>query len=507
MTISISPIRFAIWAAVSTKEQAADEKASLRAQESECRQVASLKGWLEATGPYIVRGASRTRWANLHDAEIAVPELRAMLDAAQAHQFDILVVKDYDRFRDLLDQVYRTLNDYNVQFFSLAQPIEPVSPEKFDPYASDSQELLISFSQMRSRTEIRTTRRRYLVGMPDRIQQHGLPAVIPYGYSKPLGRETDRKAVPEPDDSITPFIIAAKDAFLSGQSTRQIVEMLQLHGAPTPGGRGIWHQATVRAMLRNSFYAGVVRWGCSKVHSDRRTGQRSRERNLEGQAITAPGKHIALWDETTYQAIMTEFKRRQYHYSGRRTGTLSGLLVCGQCGKTMWLNYLPEGHVTHHPDTIVWRCGSRQSGHPFIKNPVAMRKIIDEIKRALTDGIPVHSVQEQPDKSDQLLALYQRRKRIQDAYDDGLYDLKETRTRIMPLDEQIALLEALSQHHSNDARDQHERDELLTYLRGKLDMLENLFLGESLQDVNHVLKRLLSNVVIIDKETTSVNFR
>jgi DNA invertase Pin-like site-specific DNA recombinase len=499
-------MRYAIWSAVSTKDQATDDKASLRVQVDECRAVASAKGWQETSGPYIVRGASRTRWANLRDAETAVPELRAMLDAAQARAFDVLMVKDYDRFRELMDQVYRTLIDYNVQLYSLTQPLEPAPPDKFDPYDSDTQELLISFSQMRSRTEIRTTRRRYRMGMPSRITTHGLPLKIPYAYRKPPGREADRRAIPLPDDSLTPFLLAIKDLFLTGQSTRQLVDYLNDSNAPTPNGQQSWNQVTVRELLRNPFYAGLVRFGASKSHLDRRTGKRTRENGLPG--ITAAGKHTPLWDLETHTAIMAEFDHRKQRYSGRRANTLSGLLVCGECGKTMWLSYQGQGKRTHHPDYITWRCGSRQPGHPAIKNPVALRLLLDELKRALSTDQPARPATDSASIHAQLLDLTQRRTRISNAYDDGAYDLSEWHRRADPIDAQITNLTKQLTEHGYQAAADRERAQLIQTLLTRLDQLDSIILGDNrLQDVNHALKSLLQSVVIIDAETIKITLK
>jgi len=79
----MSAIRTAIWTAVSTEEQAREDKVSLAAQEESSRALIAGRAWKETAGSYVVAGASRTRWVNLRDAELAIPELRRMLDYAQ----------------------------------------------------------------------------------------------------------------------------------------------------------------------------------------------------------------------------------------------------------------------------------------------------------------------------------------------------------------------------------------------------------------------------------------
>ena len=86
-----SVIRYAIWCAVSTAEQAAEEKFSLQTQEQVSRAAAEARGWQETSRPYIVPGESRTKFINLSDAEREIPALRQMLDDAKDGKFDVIV--------------------------------------------------------------------------------------------------------------------------------------------------------------------------------------------------------------------------------------------------------------------------------------------------------------------------------------------------------------------------------------------------------------------------------
>jgi len=145
-------MRYSIWAAVSTEQQAAVDKLSLDEQISRCRELAEGRGWLESSGPYVVPGASRTRYVNLSDAERDIPPLREMLDDARRRAFDLLMVYDLNRFRDLLPMVQKSLDAYGVQLFSLAQPVEPVDPEHYSPYASDASAIMGGMASILSRT-------------------------------------------------------------------------------------------------------------------------------------------------------------------------------------------------------------------------------------------------------------------------------------------------------------------------------------------------------------------
>ena len=129
----IIAIRYAILKAVSSEAQAGPEEVSLEVQETRSREQARQRGRVETAGPYTIPGESRTRYVNLSHAEVAMPDLKRMLDDAHEHAFDILVLYDYDRLRDLLGMVSKTLSHYKVQLFAVNMPIEPIPPAEYNP--------------------------------------------------------------------------------------------------------------------------------------------------------------------------------------------------------------------------------------------------------------------------------------------------------------------------------------------------------------------------------------
>src|SRR5262245_6067428 len=290
-------LRFARWAAVSTREQRRPGKFSLPNQLENTLEAATSRSWIETAGPFVVPGQSREIYIDLSEAEAEILPLRQMLQAARRREFDVLVVAETDRFRSLLMQVFRRLAGYHVQLFFLNLPIDPVHPDEYNIYKADNVLMLLTMSQMTSSLEISRTRRKWLENMPKRITELGLPATsIGWGYRKPPGSQLDSKVVPEQDPHICPHIVAMNDMFLSGHSTRQIVDYLVENNVKPPKGN-TWHPQTVRDILRNPFYAGIVRIGKSRVVIDPFTDRKKRDRSIPPEQITqAKGRHIPLWD-------------------------------------------------------------------------------------------------------------------------------------------------------------------------------------------------------------------
>ena len=432
-------LRYAILSAVSTREQAARDKTSIQDQIDAARQHCGPKGWNESAGPFVIPGQSRTRYLNLRDAEGEIQALRDLLDAAARSRYDLLVVYDHDRLRDLLGLVYAALSDYGVQLYSLAQPIQPVEPGLYDPDDSDTNLLLIGLSDIRSKAEIKRMRRKYRLGMRKRVEVHGLPVQIPYGYRKPPGQVYNRQAVPEPVPEIAPHLLHIKDLFLAGRSIRQLSDYLTAQRLPPPRS-ATWHPNTVRDILRNPFYAGIVRFEVSKVVHDRRKNRTIRDRKpAPDKIVTGVGKHVPLWDAATLRALLAEFDRRRKNYRGRQNNQFTGLLRCGLCDASLWRQRNGPRSV---PERLIWRCSANPQAHVGIPHVHLLAKVGATLVTALqpyftamqTDQPPAARPVTDQSALDDLLA---QKGRLLDLYQHGIIDVATLETRILQLDQKI----------------------------------------------------------------------
>lgn len=481
-------MRFAIWAAVSTESQAAADKISLPDQVERCRQAALSKNWIEKSGPYIVPGESRTRWVNLRDAEQAIPALHQMLNDAQASKYDVLIIYDYNRFRDLLDPVAKSLSHYGVQIYSLAQPVEPVDPANYSPYSNDSSLMMQGLAKIISQVQNQDLRRKYRMAMPRRITDRGLPVQIPWGYSKPPGRETDRNAVPVQDPEKCALIVKAKDMLFAGQSLTQITEMFSASGYPPPGGGRQWYHQTIRAILRNPFYAGQLRFGVSQVKLDPRTGARFRDRSHPGRSITGAGKHQPLWDLATHQTIIRELARRGKNYKGRRNNQLTSLVKCGICGAPMWVFYRSNYKGQTLSRFRIWRCSSRLN-HKVIKHDDLLKQVAEQLVKSIRSHL------ENPSPDEILFNMAEnsaQRKRLEDAYQAGIMTLDSFASRISELDE----LERQHQDQITRDRDHQARLALLSELSDSISKLPDYLAAGNPQEVNQLLRTILERIIV-----------
>lgn len=482
-------IKYAIWAAVSRDFQAEDDKVSLAEQVNIARARAENKGWQESAGPYIVPGESRTKYVNLRDAENDLPQLHQCLNDAQAGHYHLLMLYDYNRLRDLIDPVAKTLAAYGVQVYSVSQPVEPAEPGEYSPYSSDSESIMRGMAQILSRAQISDLRRKYAYAMPKRILERGLPQAVPYGYL----RAAARGGVATPDPEKTPILILAKDMVLAGQSLRQVIDEFSKRGYPGPEG-GRWHPGTITRMLRNPFYAGLVRWRNTQTVNDPRSGERWQIKTPE-RAVVGTVKHTPLWTIEEHQKLLYEL-RRTHTYRGKRANMFTSLLVCGSCGGRMGITEgFMRGTKLLRIEKAWYRCRSHKPDCSKIRHPHLMERFAAEFLRVLLadEQAPALVVDE---LALQLADAQERAKRLTAGYLAGAITLDEFAPLKAVIDGEINTLQLRAQASQKAIDDAQERAGLLAFIRANAADLPAALGAADQQRVNRILTGIIKTITI-----------
>ena len=123
--------------------------------------------------------------------------------------------------------------------------------------------------------------------------------------------------------------------YLSGMSLKGIADFLFTQSIPSPKGKAQWTQAVINDLLSNQHYIGSI---VSFDEFFMAQGEKDRRSNI---------------DEDTNQRKATRYNSQS---------VLSGLLVCGECGRSYRRITRPSGDV-------VWRCANRvEHGKRFCKH-------------------------------------------------------------------------------------------------------------------------------------------
>lgn len=287
-------------------------RAALYARASSEGQVASsIPGQLDACREY-AKQHSMTVVHEFKDEGISAykdvdrPAFEAMRRAAEAGEFDVLVVWNTDRLSRKTGSkgtlaLKWDLEEHGVTIASVSQA------NTEDPFAS---ELLALVEGFRAHSESANKSKAVRRGISQR-RSNGL-----YAGRRPYGYSPDGSGGMAPDDRAA-VVRGIFDAWIAGETQSDIARRLERDGVPTDRG-GRWEQATVGQMLRNKTYCGYI-----KDH-DAADGW-------------SPGSHEAIVTLEVYEQAQRRMLPKGAKRGGRASSNhlLAGLLFCGECGERM----------------------------------------------------------------------------------------------------------------------------------------------------------------------------
>ena len=160
-------------------------------------------------------------------------------------------------------------------------------------------------------------------------------SVAPYGYRKIDIRE-GKKVVHtlEPVPAEAKVVNMIFDWYLEGLGTTEIGNRLAGSGIPAPNG-GKWGRSTVRKILDNVHYVGMVRWNYNKTVRSIKDGKVVASRPVSEDYSIFPGKHPAIVDQGKFEAVHRILENNpKPKKSEGLVNPLAGLLYC-KCGARM----------------------------------------------------------------------------------------------------------------------------------------------------------------------------
>lgn len=256
------------------------------------------------------------------------PGFIAMMRAAEAKLFDIIVAEDMDR-------IFRDQGDYHaarkrLDFLSIGIHTASGKIGRLDGA------LRAMMGEM------------YLENLAIHVRR-GLEGVVrdgrhaggrAYGYEVVPGRPGELVINPA-EAAIVRMIF---EAFVAGRTPRAIAASLNAQGVPPPRGAR-WNASTINGntarghgMLLNEIYVGRIVWNKVRMVKDPATGKRVSRPNAASAYRTAevPALRIiddALW--TRARAIKAQRSHAGAPNARAPQRPLSGLLRCGSCGAGM----------------------------------------------------------------------------------------------------------------------------------------------------------------------------
>jgi len=333
----------------------------------------------------------------------------------------------------------------------------------------------------------------------------------PYGYNRI--KLKNKRYTLEPNENAAHVRMIYED-YAAGLGPFQIAEKLSDMGVPTPSKKGkYWHEKTIRQILKNDAYIGIVTYGEVKTIKTYKDGrlQKIRIKAPEDQVIKAKGLHdpiipVELWERV--QALIGKTSRAKAEVN--RIDPLAGLLYCKKCG------YAMGKHISHDPkrkkhERYLCRQKKRCASKSIYENELmeaisaALHNNIMEIQEKISSG--AHSGREI--KEAQLAALLDKMESLEEK-EDYLYDLLEKKEytpevfnrRRAKLVKDMDATRAAIEKAREEMPEAIDYQDAIVRLHDAIDALDNEEI--SVTERNIILKSIISKIVY-DRDKGGMN--
>jgi DNA invertase Pin-like site-specific DNA recombinase len=292
-------------------------------QKLACREYAATHPDWEIVDEISEKGVSGYKVST--NARDAIVEIKKR---AITHQFDVLLVFMFDRLGRRDDET-----PFVVQWF-VQQGIEVWSTregeQRFDTHV-DKLLNYIRFWQASGESEKTAIRVRTKHSqMIQEGQWRG--GLVPYGYRLEFQGRTNKKNKPVRDlmiDEEEGKVVREIFHLLTeeGYGTNRVAQYLNDRGIKTKRGTTLWRGTSIRALIDNPVYIGVLKFGDER---------------------SEPFEHLRLIDDATYERCLQTVKGRSTRNFGANTvvpvrtdsrSLLSGILFCADCGCRLSFNH------------------------------------------------------------------------------------------------------------------------------------------------------------------------
>ncbi len=313
-------------------------------QKTACREYAETHPDWKIIDEISEKGISGYKLSS--DERDAIVEIKRR---ATLHQFDVLLVFMFDRLGRRDDET-----PFVVQWF-VQQGIEVWSAregeQRFDSHV-DKLMNYIRFWQASGESEKTAIRVRtkHSQMIQDGQWRGGLLA---YGYHLVQKGRTNKKNQPVPDLEIDEdeakvvreiYHLIVKE----GYGTNRVARYLNEKGIKTKRGTTLWRGTSIRALIDNPIYKGVLRFGPER---------------------SEPFEHLMIVDDVTFDKCLEIVKGRASRSTKEKDSPetsasrslLTGLLYCAECGSKLCFTHnttrraLADGNVRVH-ERDLYRC-------------------------------------------------------------------------------------------------------------------------------------------------------
>lgn len=344
------------------------------------------------------------------------PAFNRMLEDAEKHKFDLVLVKTQSRFTRDMEMVEKYIHgkfvEWGIRFVSMVDNAD--TEVKSNKKARQINGLINEWYLEDLSESVKS--------VLDNKRQNGkfIGSFCCYGYQK-APDDHNRLVVDEEAAAVVQKIYALA---LQGNGKTHISKLLNEEGIPNPSaykrqkglnfnnGRdryqhGMWCPGTVGQILKDPVYTGVLIQGKNKKVSYK---SKKMVRCPESEWYISPNNHPAIIPQATYDLVqqMIATRPRAASSSGM-VYPLSGVVYCAECGSVLHRcrgNVLRDGRSASYLRCKLHTLKTGQCANHAIR----LDHLTDEVHRRLQEHIRVYF---EPEKADMACIEAERAKRAE----------------------------------------------------------------------------------------------
>lgn len=429
------------------------------------------------------------------------PEMQRLLRDVEAERWAGVLVTEVTRLArgDTIDQ------GIVAQTFKYSGTLIVTPLKTYDPRDRGDEEYF-EFGLFMSRREYQMINQRLQSGRIRAVTEGKYPAArAPYGYAlTKLPRQKGNTLTILPEEAhivraIFEWYTEGFDGMRLGIT--RIAHKLNERGVPTRSGK-IWTSCSVRDILQNPVYCGMVRWGGRKQIKKMRSGEIVTSRPRSADPLLVQGLHEAIVSKELFDLVQQNFSanRPAPIPSNRETqNPLAGLVWCGKCGRKMVRRPYQSGRTAVLLCPVA-ECVNVSSDLNLVEQRVldAISEILEEwgtLSSPAADASRIASETEWLNRVERELQNLQKKLDAQrDFLEQGVYMVDEYLARREKVTSEIAVLtqqkEEISARIASESIGQQRAEALPRYRR----LLEN-YHDETPAGKNAILKQIVSKIV------------
>lgn len=209
-----------------------------------------------------------------------------------------------------------------------------------------------------------------------------------YGYDKVIVMEGKRKcptlAINEEQANVVRMIFTwYVSENIGTQAITNRLNDLQI----TPPMVSRWTPDTIRDMLENPHYIGMVKWNERKavLIVDKGEFRRTRPKTPEGEYILCKGKHEAIISEELFQAAQDKRGRTHRTCDNKELrNPLASILKC-ECGRSMSYQHSTRGDLKYRREPRLVCNGQKYCGNGSCSVPEMLDAVADVLQQKINE--------------------------------------------------------------------------------------------------------------------------